>query len=96
MFEVVEDYKEMHSNAVKTFEYLIKNCDSFKFNNFPIDELSTGFEIESPTGNRIFIEHSIATGGDLETIHVENNKKKYSTLEYHNSREDLLLYLQKI
>jgi len=95
MFEVEEDFKELHDKIVKTYEYLSSVCDDYTFKSYPIDMYSTEFQIESPSGKKISVSHPIATGGDLETIIINHDgKKRYDTLEYHDSRENLANYLQ--
>lgn len=97
MFEVEEDFKEIHEDTVKTFHYLCNTCNEFKFNTYPIDELSTYFQIENHCGTKISVSHSIATGGDIETTILNSDGvKRYDTLEYHDSRENLVKYLKEL
>lgn len=97
MFEVEEDFKELHDSIIKTYEYLSDICDEYTFKTYPIDEYSTEFQIESPSGKQISVSHSIATGGDIETIIMNHyGENKYDTLEYHDSRENLANYLKML
>jgi hypothetical protein len=97
MFDVEEDFKEIHDDTVKTFHYLCDNCNEFKFHSYPIDEMSTEFQIENHSGVKISVSHSIATGGDIETTLINcSGKKIYDTLEYHDSRENLVKYLKEL
>jgi len=97
MFELEEDFEELHTNIVKTFEYLSIVCNEYKFHTYPLHEFSTDFQIESPFGKKVLVSHSIDTGGDLETIIIhQSGKKLYDTLEYHDTRENLANYLKKL
>ena len=97
MFDVEEDFKEIHDNTIITFQYLCNNCNEFKFNSYPIDELSTEFQIENKNGIKISFSHSIATGGDIETTLINcSGEKRYDTLEYQDSRENLVKYLNML
>lgn len=97
MFEIEEDFKELHNNIVETYEYLSCICEDYTFKTYPIDEYSTEFQIESPYGTQVSVSHSITSGGNLETIVLRSDgNKNYETLEYHDSRENLANYLKML
>lgn len=96
MFEVIEDFKELHENIIETFHYIFDRCDNITFLNYPIEETSTDFKIQLPNGKIILISHSINTGGELETVHFNKENILQYTHEYHDNRETLMKYLNQI
>lgn len=64
------------------------------FDTVPTGMFTTSFRIITKNGQKISIGHSLDTGGELETILVnQDNTLNHDSLIYHNNREDLVEYI---
>ena len=81
---------------LETFYRLEENFHKInhEYINTPSDTFSTSFKIITASGVKMSIAHTIDTGCGLETILLnDNNSLNHDTLQYHESREQLIEYI---
>lgn len=91
----LEDFKTCHSKIVDTFQYIVDNYKSAKFQSYPLHECSTSFILVNENNVKISIACPIDTCGELETFKFNNNNEiDNDTLEYHENNDKLLEYIK--